>query len=165
MKIRHANMEELDMVMELYDQGRRFMRSSGNTEQWINGYPDRELIAQDIRRGRSYVLEADGALAGVFCFFCGEGVEPAYADLDGEWLPDSGIYGVMHRVASNGKVPGLVSLCADWCLEQCGSLRIDTHEDNRPMRQALERKGFQYCGMVTYADEGDRLAYQILKTQ
>ena len=46
MNIRPARMEELDTIMALYDQGRRFMRRSGNANQWINGYPSREMIRE-----------------------------------------------------------------------------------------------------------------------
>lgn len=162
MEICRAQRKDLDEIMRLYDQGRQFMRRNGNTEQWINGYPGRELIENDIREGHCQLAVEAGEIVGVFCFLCGENIEPVYADIDGAWLR-GGPYGVMHRVASSGKARGLVAACADWCLEQCPSLRIDTHESNRPMRQALERCGFQYCGMVVYADEGERLAYQKVK--
>lgn len=161
MVIRVARMEELDTIMDLYDQGRRFMRQSGNFGQWTGGYPQRELIKADIRAGHCYLVLEGGEMAGVFCFLHGRDVEPAYANIDGAWL-DSGPYGVLHRAASNGRVKGLIAACADWCLAQCPSLRVDTYQDNRPMRRALERCGFQYCGTVVYADEGERLAYQKL---
>lgn len=159
MEIRHTRMEELDTVMALYDQGRRFMRRSGNSSQWINGYPSRELIAEDIRLGRSYAAVESGEIAAVFCFFHGVDIEPSYRSIQGAWL-DDGPYGVLHRIASSGKVPGMVEQCGGWCLEQCPSLRVDTHRDNRPMRQVLERLGFQYCGVVVIEDGTERVAYQ-----
>lgn len=162
MEIRSARMEDLDSIMLLYDQGRRFMRQNGNRNQWINGYPSRELIEDDIRKGHSYLVEEDGEPVGVFCFFYGESVEPTYAKIDGAWLNDAP-YGVMHRVASNGKARGLVEACSSWCLAQCANLRIDTHRDNRPMRQALERCGFQCCGVIVIQDGSERIAYQKVK--
>jgi len=150
---------ELDRVMALYDQGRQFMRQSGNANQWINGYPSRELIEQDIRLGRSYLAVEQGEIAAVFCFFHDPDVEPTYRAIDGAWLDDAP-YGVIHRIASSGKFPGTVKACSDWCLTQCPSLRIDTHADNRPMRQALERCGFQYCGVIVIEDGTERVAYQ-----
>lgn len=159
MEIRRARMEDLDGIMELYDQGRRFMRQSGNFGQWTDGYPQRALIEGDIRAGHCYLVLEGGGAAGVFCFFYGEDVEPVYAAIDGAWL-EEGPYGVLHRVASNGRVKGLIAACTDWCLAQCPSLRVDTHQDNGPMRRALKRCGFQYCGTVVYDGEGERLAYQ-----
>ena len=60
MEIRKARPEDLDTAMALYDQGRRFMRQSGNHSQWINGYPSWELVAEDIRQGNCYLAEEDG---------------------------------------------------------------------------------------------------------
>jgi len=162
MEIRRAEPAELELLLDLYDRGRRFMRRSGNPNQWINGYPDRALIQEDIRLGRSYLALEGGAPAGAFCFFYGERVEPSYGEIDGAWL-DDGPYGVMHRVVSSGRVPGLVAACAAWCLDRCPSLRIDTHRDNAPMRRALERCGFRYCGVIVIDDGSQRLAYQKLR--
>ncbi len=162
MEVRKTRPEELDAVMELYDQGRRFMRQNGNQNQWIKGYPSRELVQEDIRLGRSYVAEEDGMLDAVFCFFYGENADPTYADIDGAWI-GHGPYGVLHRIASSGRVPGMVDKCSDWCLEQWPDLRIDTHRDNQPMQRALERCGFQFCGVVTIEDGSERMAYEKLK--
>ena len=159
MEIRKTAPADLDAVMALYDQGRRFMRQSGNHNQWINGYPSRELVAEDIRLGRSYLVTEAGELAAVFCFFWGPDIEPSYRRIDGAWL-DDGPYGVLHRIASSGRAPGMVQWCADWCLGQCPSLRADTHRDNLPMQRALERAGFRLCGRVIIEDGTERLAYQ-----
>ena len=162
MKIRKAVPADLKTIMSLYDQGRRFMRQNGNQHQWINGYPSRELVTEDIRLGRSYLVEEDGQAAAVFYFDAGEDIEPTYRVIDGAWLAD-GPYGVLHRVASNGQAGGILDLCTAWGMERCPSLRADTHRDNLPMQRALERCGFHYCGVITIADGSERLAYQKLK--
>ena len=161
MNIRPARMEELDEIMALYDQGRRFMRRSGNANQWINGYPGREMIREDIRLGQCYLALEGKEYAAVFCFFHGEDVEPTYREIDGAWLCE-GPYGVLHRIASSGKHPGMVQFCTDWCLAQYPNLKIDTHRDNRPMQDALMRCGFRYCGVIIIEDGSERLAYQKL---
>ena len=71
MNIRPALLSELDAIMPLYDQGRAYMRQSGNANQWINGYPKREMVADDIRQGHLFVAEEAGETAAVFCFFFG----------------------------------------------------------------------------------------------
>ena len=162
MKIRKAVPADLETIMSLYDQGRRFMRQNGNQHQWINGYPSRELVTEDIRLGRSYLVEEDGQAAAVFYFDAGEDIEPTYRVIDGAWLAD-GPYGVLHRVASNGQAGGIMDLCTAWGMERCPSLRADTHRDNLPMQRALERCGFHYCGVITIADGSERLAYQKLR--
>ena len=159
MEIRRTTEEDLPRVLELFAGARAFMRQNGNTNQWINGYPGRKLIEEDIRLGRSYLAAEQGEIAAVFCFFHGPDAEPTYRVIDGAWLDDAP-YGVIHRIVSSGRVPGTVKACSDWCLEQCASLRIDTHADNRPMRQALERYGFQCCGVIVIEDGTERVAYQ-----
>ena len=72
MNIRPALLSELDAIMELYDQGRRFMRQSGNANQWINGYPSREMIRKDIRLGHCYLALEGEEYTAVFCVFHGE---------------------------------------------------------------------------------------------
>ena len=162
MNIRPALLSELDAIMPLYDRGRAYMRQNGNENQWINGYPQREMVAEDIRLGHLYIAEEAGETAAVFCNFCGKDVEPTYRVIDGAWV-DNGPYGVIHRIASTGKFPRMVEACTDWCLDRCPRLKIDTHRDNSPMRRALERHGFAYCGVIVIDDGSERVAYQKLK--
>lgn len=159
MEIRNAGPADLDAIMDVYHRAREFMRRSGNLTQWADGYPGRELISQEITAGSCYTMWEDGTLAGVFCFLHGRDVEPTYARIDGAW-PDDGPYGVIHRMASTGAVPGVAEACFRWCLERCPTLRSDTHRDNLSTQRALERFGFQYCGVITLRDGTDRLAYQ-----
>ena len=51
MNIRPATPADLDRLMEIFDAARRFMAKTGNPNQWINGYPQRGLIADEISRG------------------------------------------------------------------------------------------------------------------
>ena len=46
-QIRPSQLSDLDRLMEIFDHARKFMASVGNGNQWINGYPQRELIASD----------------------------------------------------------------------------------------------------------------------
>ncbi len=157
-RMRKARPGDLEDIMALYDIGRQTMRSTGNTEQWVNGYPYRSMIEEDIRLGRSYVYEEEGVLQAVLALIWGE--DPTYAHIDGRWLSDTTPYGTVHRIATRGEVPGLGSWCLQWCLELCGSVRIDTHEDNVPMRKTLEKLGFTYCGTILCDDGTPRRAYQ-----
>ena len=43
-QIRPSQLSDLDRLMEIFDHARKFMASVGNGNQWINGYPQRELI-------------------------------------------------------------------------------------------------------------------------
>ena len=69
MEIRRATSGELDAILEIYADARRYMREHGNMEQWAGGYPPRELVERDIEQGICHVCEEDGELLGVFCYF------------------------------------------------------------------------------------------------
>ena len=48
MIIRKAELCELDEIMKIFDKARQYMREKGNRNQWINGYPSRRLITEDM---------------------------------------------------------------------------------------------------------------------
>ncbi|MBR3894126.1 MAG: GNAT family N-acetyltransferase [Clostridia bacterium] len=156
MQIRKAKIEELDALMQIYDDARAFMRKSGNPEQWRN-HPPRELIEEDISRGCCHVCEEDGELFAVF-YFCEED-DPTYRVIDGAWLNERP-YGVVHRIAVAKRGRGVASFCFDYAFSRCGNLKIDTHRQNIPMQRALEKNGFVLCGVIRIASGDERIAYQ-----
>ncbi len=160
MVIRKTTMKELDICMEIYDKARNYMIENNNTKQWVNGYPSRELIEEDIRQGISYLCITDqGEIGGVFRYTIGE--DETYREIyQGAWLNDS-IYGVVHRIAVNIHRQGVAAFCFDWCRKQCDTIRIDTHRDNIPMQNLLKKYGFSYCGIIYLLNKEERLAFQI----
>ncbi len=151
-------------MMAAYQYARTFMAEHGNPNQWgPTNWPPEELIRADIAAGDSYVCIEDGELVGTFFFQYGPDIEPTYRTIyDGEWLEDSP-YGVVHRMASNGRARGVGAFCLDWALGQCGHLRVDTHGDNHVMQKLLGKLGFVHCGTI-YVEEDPypRLAYEKL---
>ena len=59
MKIRKSRPEDLERMLRLYADARVFMAEHGNPTQWANGYPEPEMLQEDIRAGVSYVCEDD----------------------------------------------------------------------------------------------------------
>ena len=157
--IRHAKIEDLDRIMEIYDCARKIMRDSGNPNQWINGYPERNLIKEDIAKNQFYVCEnEDGIIVAVFCFV--PGPDPTYSYIeDGEWISDSPYY-VVHRMGSDGSVKGIAQTCFDWCFRQSPCVRADTHAANKIMQHLLIKNGFKKCGIIYVEDGSPRIAYQ-----
>lgn len=161
MNIRKTKPEDLAEVMEIYAEARAFMTRTGNPTQWGDGYPHEKLIREDIKKGISYVAEYDGEIETVFVYFVGD--DPTYQYIEnGSWKKD-GPYGVIHRVASRGRVKGSGSRCLQWGFAQCGNLRIDTHDDNAVMQHVLEKNGFERCGRIYTEDGSPRIAYQRTK--
>lgn len=159
MQIRKTRTEDLEQIMELFEDARAFMRENGNPTQWGTTKPERARIEQDIRDGDSYVCTDGDRVLGTFFFKVME--EPTYAKIyEGAWENDS-VYGVIHRIASTRESHGVASFCLKWALEEAGGhLRIDTHEKNGPMRHVLEKNGFAYRGIIYVTDGTKRLAYE-----
>lgn len=156
--IRPARPEDLPALLPVYAAARRFMAEHGNPTQWSDRYPLPEDLEEDIRRDQLYVLEQDGAVHGAFVLQLGE--EPNYRSIDGAWMSDAP-YGTIHRVASDGTVPGLFSACMDFCRRKIPHLRIDTHEDNAVMRHLIARHGFHPCGVIQVENGTTRLAFEL----
>ena len=163
MEIRQTKPEELDAVMAIYADARKFMVDTGNPRQWAaRNWPPRELIRRDIEQGRSHVCVDDGQLLAVFYYEYGCDIDPTYRIIEeGAWAGDD-TYGVVHRIAAR-QGSGAGKSCIRWAYEQCGHLRIDTHGDNKVMQKVLEGLGFRYCGIIHVAEDSDpRLAYKKL---
>ena len=157
MEIRKATFQDFAALPPLYAGARRFMRENGNPNQWGTARPSSMQLLRDIAEGRSHVLLENGRIEAAFSFT--NAPDPDYAVIDGAWL-DAAPYGVVHRLASSGRVRGAGAFCLQWCWKQCGNIRIDTHPDNRPMRALLARLGFAHCGTVHLRGVGARLAFQ-----
>lgn len=159
MFIRPSKTTDVEPIMAIYERARAFMEASGNGGQWINGYPQRSLVQQDVEQGHSYVCcnEDDEVLA---VFYFAIEAEPNYAKIyQGQWQNDD-TYGVVHRIAVSGSQKGVASVCLDWCFQQISNIRIDTHKDNLAMQKVLQKLGYAYCGIIHLADGAERLAYQ-----
>lgn len=160
MEIRRTTPDDLPDLLRIYEAARAFMVRAGNPHQWAErGWPPEEVVASDIERGLSYACVADERPVACFLYDFGPEVEPTYAHIDGAWVA-GGPYGVVHRIASDGTTRGAGTACLEWALEQSGHLRIDTHEDNRPMQGLLAALGFTRCGII-YLEDGDpRIAFE-----
>ena len=158
MEIRQALLEEIPEIMKIYEAARRFMAEHGNPTQWVNGYPSEELVTEDCKNGELYVCVSGEQIAGVFMFT--KRPDKTYGQIfQGKWLNEKP-YGTMHRMASSGIQKGVSSFCLDWCFQQCGNVRGDTHKDNDVMQNVFEKNGFKRCGIIYVENNTPRLAYQ-----
>lgn len=158
MEIRRSTKNDIDEVLKIFEVARKFMKDSGNPNQWKDSYPEITLIESDIENNISFVCVDEGKIVGTFVYF--EGEEPTYADIhNGQWLNDEP-YGVVHRVASAAGKRGVASFCLNWSFGQCRNLKIDTHRDNIPMHNLLNKNGFYRCGIIYLKDGDERIAYQ-----
>lgn len=159
MKIKHTEITDLPVVMDIYAYARAQMKANGNPHQWGDTNPAQTVIVNDMQNKNSYVIEQDGVLCGVFTFIIGE--DPTYRIIEGQWKRD-GVYGTIHRIASNGRAKGIFRHCLQFCESKISNLRIDTHRDNHIMQHLIEKHGFERCGIIYIADGSPRIAYQKL---
>ena len=163
MTIRKTLPKDLGQVLEIYRHARQFMKETGNPTQWEDTWPPASLVEDDIRQGKSFVCVEDSGdgeiILGVF--FLEAAPDSTYdAIYEGSWLAEDAPYGVVHRIASSGKSAGVGAFCLEWALEQCGNIRIDTHEANLPMQNLLKKLGYRRCGIINTHDGSPRVAFQ-----
>ena len=162
MTIRQTKESELSHVLRIYADARAFMKAHGNPDQWGDDYPPKDLIREDIARGKSYVCVEDDEILAVFYY--AEEEDPTYQYIeDGAWLNDKP-YAVIHRIAVAARGRGVAAACFAYAVSRFGNVKIDTHACNLPMQHTLEKNGFCRCGTIYVADGSPRIAYQISKT-
>lgn len=158
MMIRRATYDDVPVLMDVFRKARGIMRSSGNMNQWNDGYPSEEVVRKDIDNGHCVVLCEDGKVVATMAFI--PGPDPTYAEIyDGGWLSDAP-YHVIHRIAVAEPGHNAAKALLDWGFGQAGSIRIDTHKDNVIMHHVLSKFGFTHCGMILLATGDPREAYQ-----
>ena len=159
MHIRIASPDDLEFIESAYVHARAFMQANGNTTQWPDGYPGRIEAEEDIARGPCFLVADDEGPFAVFAL--APGPDETYAEIDGAWHSEAE-YHVIHRVAAL-RGHGVARAIFGFAAEQADYLRCDTHEDNAPMRRALESFGFRECGTITAANGTQRVAYDWIK--
>jgi len=149
---------DINSIVEIYNNARVFMRKNGNLEQWSNGYPNREVILNDIKNGNLYLVMESNVVIGIFALI--RNGDPCYKKIDGEWLNNNSYFAI-HRIASTFVKKGFLQFVISYVSTLTKDIRIDTHKDNIPMQRALEKLNFIKCGII-YLESGDpRLAYHL----
>jgi len=138
-------------------------RREDGSRQWQDGYPNPEVIAEDIARGYGYVLMAGETVAGYCAVMINN--EPAYRAIDGHWITN-GDFVVYHRIAiaesflGKGLAQKMLGFIDGFALHNgIRSVRADTNYDNPGMLKIFEKMGYQYCGEVTFRG-GSRKAFE-----
>ncbi len=155
--------DHIKEIMAIIEQAKRRMKEQG-LDQWQDGYPDEATILNDKRRHQGhYFLKWHKPAAYAAIVF---DKDPYYEKIDGKWLSDGEPYVAVHRIAVADEFLGLdlARHILQFAERKARAqnvrwFRIDTHHDNRPMRNLIRNFGFTLCGTVQVRD-GKRMAYE-----
>lgn len=166
--LRKTTKDDIEKVIQIIEDAKKQIKALG-IDQWQNGYPNREVIENDIKDEKSFVLEKDGNILGTVVVAFEK--ENSYENItEGQWLTD-GYYFVIHRLAvdTNYKNNGIATKILELIEEKIKntsikSIKVDTHEGNIPMRKFLEKNEFIQCGVIylenCQENDSKRIAYE-----
>ena len=142
-------------------------RKKDGSNQWQDGYPNPEVIADDIDKGIGYVLTRNDVIVGYVAILIND--EPEYANIKGKWLTNDDFV-VFHRVAiaekwlGKGLAKELLFHIEDFTQGHgIKSIKADTNFDNKPMLRLFENSGYEYCGEVYFRGSPRKAYEKILK--
>lgn len=138
-------------------------RKEDGSNQWQDGYPNPEVLKEDILKEVGFVLIEEHVIIGYCAILIND--EPEYEKIEGKWLTD-GDFVVFHRVAisethlGKGLAKLMMKYIEDFAINnQIYSIKADTNHDNLAMMNIFEKSGYTFCGTV-YFRESPRKAYE-----
>ncbi len=162
--LRKACTGDKQRIWEILQQAIQLRKADGSA-QWQDGYPNLEVIENDINKAYGYVLLLDEQIIAYVAIIFD--VEPAYEIIEGTWLSNQD-YAVIHRlaVAQDIKTKGGATFVMSEIeqiarAESVFSIRVDTNYDNVGMLRILDKLEYRYCGEV-YFRGGARRAFEKL---
>ena len=162
---RKATPSEIPQIWTIIQQA-IVRRKNDGSQQWQDGYPNEDVIKQDITKGIGYVLTDDNTIIGYAAILFNE--EPAYELIKGTWLTNEEFV-VVHRVAisdnyiGKGLAQKIFLFTEDLAIENnIFSIKVDTNFDNIPMLKILEKLGYSYCGEVSFRGDARKAFEKIL---
>ena len=143
-------------------------RKEDGSNQWQDGYPNMDVVKNDIERKIGFVLTQNDNIIGYTAIIIND--EPDYINIEGKWLTNQEFM-VYHRVAiskkflAKGMAKKMMKLIEEYALSKnIYSLKADTNHDNIPMLKIFEKMGYSFCGTV-HIRQSPRKAYEkVLKT-
>ena len=166
MLIRQARYEDIKTILSIVRSAQLSLSELG-IDQWQDGYPSEDIIAEDISNGVGYVAcTEEGNVVGYEAVVLTG--EEAYTQIADEMWHTSNNYVVVHRLCVDGSARRkgvaieLIAFAGDFAMNHgVSDFRIDTHEGNVRMLSLLEKLGFEHVGTISY-DSGLREAFDLM---
>lgn len=158
---RMANESDRESILNIYLEGANALKEDG-VDQWQGNYvPSFKDIDEHLGIDL-YVLEYHRRVVSTVCLV--EGIDEDYENIKGKWNT-SILYISIHKVATSNKykkqsfAKKMMSYIENLAKRKRMDLRIDTHKDNKKMRNFIISCGYKYTGEVVLQGELERLAY------
>lgn len=158
---RMANESDRESILEIYLEGSNALKEDG-VDQWQGKYvPSFKDIDEHLGIDL-YVLEYHKRVVSTACLV--EGIDEDYENIDGKWntsIP----YISIHKVATSNKykkqsfAKKMMYYVENLAKRKKMDLRIDTHNDNKKMRNFILSCGYKYTGELLLKGELERLGY------
>jgi GNAT superfamily N-acetyltransferase len=166
MKIQLSTFEDIPAIIAIINDAKEYLASQ-KIDQWQNGYPNAEQVANDIKNNESYVVVNDENEVIATAMFT-TNPEPTYKIIDGNWnIDENEKYGVVHRMAIKKEFRkfGLATFMfhefhMQLLEKKIKSLKIDTHEKNLGMQALIKKLGYTYCGIIYTNYHAKRVAFE-----
>jgi ribosomal protein S18 acetylase RimI-like enzyme len=160
MRIRKANMEELDILHDIVRDATRHMDEQ-DIPQWDEIYPSKEILAKDVERQEMHVIETGGRVAGLIVI--NEDQSPEYAEV--EWRY-SGRALVVHRLTIDPTYQrlSLATRLMDFAEETAAiggynCIRLDAFTRNPAAFTLYKNRGYRNAGVVRFR-KGEFYCYE-----
>ncbi|WP_026715126.1 GNAT family N-acetyltransferase [Flavobacterium daejeonense] len=164
-QFRKANLAEIPQIWNILQKAIHRRKLDGSN-QWQDGYPNPEVIQNDIEKVAGFVLTNANTILGYAALFVND--EPAYEVIQGKWLTNEGFV-VFHRVAiaedylGKGLSKIILNYIEEFALSnQIYSIKADTNFDNLAMLSIFEKLGYQYCGEVFFRGSARKAFEKVL---
>ena len=158
--IKLAKLADIDKIVVLASNTRENMLRN-DLQQWLGDYPNKSDFLNDYKENALYTLSSmDNSLTASITIMHEN--EEAYKEI--KWLRDKSM--VIHRVIVDPKQQKkgigmkLFQFAIDLAkVNNCDSIKVDTHPDNLKMQGLIRKMGFKDIG---YLSGINRLAYELV---
>ena len=163
-RFRLAKSTDISQIWDLLQMA-ILRRKQDGSNQWQDGYPNIEVIKDDIQKKYGYVLTLKEEIVGYCALLIND--EPEYLNIEGKWLTNNDFI-VFHRLAisekflNKGLAKKMVSFIEQFAISKnIFSVKADTNHDNTPMLKLFKTLEYSFCGIV-YIRKSPRRAFEKL---
>lgn len=163
---RKAEIVEMNEIWTILQQA-ILRRKKDGSNQWQDGYPNLEVVKNDIQNNYGYVLTEEKTIIGYCAIVIND--EPEYLNIEGNWLTNADFV-VVHRIAISENYIGkglsktIIEFIEDLARKiNIHSIKVDTNHDNIAMMKIFDKCGFTFCGIVHFRGSPRRAYEKVLE--